>query len=106
MEQQLQMSEGGYRTQIPNPRTFRTDALSTETYDVMVVEFADVMETGLGSFANSPKQLYIALATTADPTAKQIENASTGIVPVFEDWAITSWLVTGITAQNANLTNS
>ena len=89
--------------------SYRAQVLAAETYDVMIVEYEDSLDTDLGGVAKSPKQLVLALATTANPAVKQINRPVgatdlPGIVAVFEDWAITSWAIPGIVTQAANLT--
>lgn len=104
LEKQLNCNEADYYRDSFLAATLRSDALSSETYDMLCLEFTDVTEGQLGDTANSYKQLYIALATTASAAAKQIADPTSGIVTVLEDWAITSWLINGITTQVSKLT--
>jgi len=77
----------------------RTDALSTETYDVLRLEFLDKMQSNLGNVNNSPIAVAIAIAVDA----AQGDNATTGIGTVADDWLVTSHLVPGLTAQTTVL---
>lgn len=100
LEKQLQGEEFVYRAFPEQGVTERTDVLSTETYDVMIVEYEDSLDTDIGGVAKSPKQLIIAVATTA----AQADVAEDGFVTTMDAWAVTSWAIPGLSVQTGNLT--
>jgi hypothetical protein len=94
MEQLLQGNEGNfYRAQVPYP-TFRTEAVSTVTYGMIVIEFVNEMGTTLGDVETSYKQLYLACAKPA--TGSVFTDANTGLCVTLQSY---------LTA-NANITSN
>ena len=101
MEEFLQGNEGSpFRNSLWGPApSRRTDALSSETYDVMRLEFLDEMQSNLGPVNNSPIRVAVAIAVDA----AQGDDADTGIGIVADDWLVTSHMVPGLTAQSSAL---
>ena len=100
LEKELQADEYVFRAFPEGAPVDRADALSTETYDMLVLEFDDVTQSGQGVDVHSPKTLIIATATKA----AQADVGTYGFVTVMDDFLVTDWATPGASAQAGNLT--
>jgi hypothetical protein len=105
LEWYYQGNEGTpFRTQKYGPaHTSRAMTNSSTTYDILRLAYAHQMDTNLGKQNDSPKWLTIALDVTSN-SANQISGGVTCLVTVADDWIVTSFGITGMTAQIGNLT--
>lgn len=108
LEYFLQGNEGAaLREQGWGPDRDSRDSVSTsETYDLMQIRHGHPMTSTLGKSNTSPKQLTLALAVT-DNGSNQIvggTNPDTCVATVADDWIVSSWAITGMSAQAGNLT--
>ena len=86
-------------------RVSRADATSGIFYDVMKIGWFHDMTTDLGSKNQSRKWLTLAMDTVNNAAnAVYAAGDATSTVFVADNWIVTSWAVTGMSAQAGNLT--
>jgi len=101
MEQQFQGNEGNYyRAQVPYP-TFRSEAVSSATYGMIIIKYFDRMTTTLGSQEDSLKTLYIACTETADATT--FDDANVGLAVILQAYVTAYTNISNNTAIAAEI---
>lgn len=101
LEKELQADEYVYRSFLEGAPVDRTDAQKYKLYDIMVVEYDGVIESGLGSLVKSPKTLMVAFEGATNLSAS---DNNQGIVDCLDGLIVTTWATPGTSAQEGNLT--
>ena len=94
LEKELQADEYVYRNFLEGAPIDRADVLTATTYDVVVVEYEDVIQNGLGSDVKSPKTLIIVQAGNG----AQADVAAIGWLTLLNHLIVTTWATPGATA--------
>jgi len=94
LEKELQADEYVYRSFIEGAPVDRADVLTTTTYDVVVVEYDGIIESGLGTQVRSPKTLIIVQAGNGG----QADVAAIGWLTLLNNIIVTQWVTPGAAA--------
>lgn len=94
LEKELQADEYIFRSFIEGAPVDRTNVLSGTTYDVVVIEYDGVENSGLGSEVRSPKTLVIVSAGNSGQT----DEAAIGWLIVLNNIIVTQWATPGAAA--------
>lgn len=95
VEKELQADENPYRVFLEQGVVDRTDVLSDgTTYDVVVLEYDGVEQSGLGSDVKSPKTITIVQAANG----AQADVAAIGWITLLNHIVVTTWATPGVVA--------
>lgn len=94
LEKELQADEYVFRNFVEGAPVDRTDIVSGSTYDVVVIEYEDVTESGQGVDVKSPKTLVIA----SEGNAAQADVAAIGWLTILNTLIPTTWATPGTAA--------
>ena len=94
LEKELQADEYVFRSFVEGAPVDRTDVLPATTYDVVVVEYDGIIESGLGTQVRSPKTLMIAQAGNG----AQADVAAIGWLTLLNHLIVTTWATPGASA--------
>lgn len=94
LEKELQADEYIFRNFVEGAPVDRKDVLPATTYDVVVVEYDGIIESGLGTQVRSPKTLTIVQAGNG----AQADVANIGWLTLLNHLIVTTWATPGASA--------
>ena len=94
LEKELQADEYVFRNFVEGAPVDRVDVLPATTYDVVVIEYDGIIESGLGTQVRSPKTIVIAQAGNG----AQADVAAIGWLTLLNSIIVTTWATPGTAA--------